>query len=234
MKIIIPYKKDDEESLKYTLRGIRTNMGKNDVIISGDMPKTLSGFTYVCPDKPKNIDAQYDCQLNILEAVKTLKNNEDFILFNDDFYVLKPVEKLENWHENSIDEVIKSKKNSRIFVKTIKSLRNTKNLLIKLGIEDPVAYTLHYPVVMNKEKWLECHEICVPYLKNRNIVLPRTVYGNLFSDCSSIHHDFKCYNDIKQVDEVFASSWKQVPEFVKQILDKPSEFEGSNNETTKK
>lgn len=207
--VVIPYRNSGTSELKFALRSIAKNVPHASVYIVGDRPEFETKNLKVI-ERPRNKDShnQLDMELNIIRALREPNVTEDVILFNDDFYVLQPIWELHTMHQGELKAVIKQKKLNIRTRRMAKYMQNCYDLLTTLGVKDPVAYTLHVPVVINTQKYLDIsEEITVPNFKNGNVVLPRTIYSNLSGVVSCIHRDVKLY-DAKQPleDYLFAST----------------------------
>ena len=204
MDIIIPYLNNGSDELRYTLRAIERHVPHGKIIISGDCPDWATNITYV--PRVLKYPAQLDSEMNIIAGLA--ETTGDFILFNDDIITLKDVDEIPSWHEGDIEYVIQIKKQRAITSPTVRHLQITASALEKLyNIIDPLAYTLHAPVVMNKDKYLTMAQDTVMLLKTHQPILPRTIYGNLHQPDSAIHRDCKLYGkDDPLPDDYFVST----------------------------
>jgi hypothetical protein len=104
--------------------------------------------------------------------------SDPFVYFNDDFYVLRPVDGPPACHRGPLEALLGPEKaRRRLGGSSYRGgRRDTARLLAELGIEDPLAYdALHLPMVFGKAKLAEALELGsgVPALHYR------TLYGNL-------------------------------------------------------
>lgn len=193
---VIPYKKTDSEELRYCLRSLK-NIEHDKVFICGDKPDFISDKVIYLARNQVGVTAQHDSELNLRLALSDDRLSEDFILFNDDFFALKKTE-LENYDNGPIQDVIKRRTN-KMFHKHNSYLKNTEQYLIKNGYRDIKSFELHVPMVMNKEKRYTISEDIINILKKGRVVLPRTIYGNLFCDTSKTIDDVKIYDKIARI-----------------------------------
>lgn len=92
IKIIYPYIKSKwGEELKYSLRSLEENFTEPyEVWIMGDLPDYIHGVTHI-PTYNKNFVQVNKCRL--FDLAQSFPEEEDFIWMNDDFYLLKPMDR---------------------------------------------------------------------------------------------------------------------------------------------
>lgn len=126
MDIVIPLGKGGHKfgdiELKYALRSIEKYLtGYRDIFIVGEYPvgisskteKTPSGLTvasglFFIPAKDTPMRKQFSIMNKLLTAIKHPCLSEDFLYFNDDHFLLKPlhVSDIKNWYEGTIKDHI--------------------------------------------------------------------------------------------------------------------------------
>lgn len=186
---IIPYKRAFGDELKYCLRSLK-NIPHRNVYIIGDLPDWATGIIHIpmdTRDPSRFIDVE-----NIMRKVcHDDRISDDFILMNDDFYVMEKVTELPNWYSDTIDAEyqrrIKIDRNNRY----AKGYKATDEYLKSLGVKEPLDYSLHIPIVMNKQKRMIVSHLRYNDLKNNKILLSRSIYCNLFCDKGTQHPDVK-------------------------------------------
>lgn len=183
MDIVIPVKGAlINEELRYTLRGICRNFPHDKVWIIGYLPPWLNGDVNFIPGN-NAIGSKYERVLsNHLITMKHPLISENFYLFNDDFFVMRPVHIFQNYYRCTIDESI-----DRLFQHTngvessyLRSLIKTKEILQAMGIKNPLDFGLHIPMQINKKDWFQAYRAQQRYNLTNSIVHMRTIYGNLF------------------------------------------------------
>lgn len=178
MDIVIPLKRAlMNEELRYTLCSIDKNVPHRIVWLVGYDPawvkKTVGRITAQVPYGSKYAKAAN----NILTACRDDRVTEDFILFNDDFFVMKPVEKIEPLHRGKLIDYAKKFEDEGLDGVYYQGLIETHKALQELGVEEPLNYGLHVPMVINKQKWLEMWAKRQEFPAKRLHL--RTFYGNL-------------------------------------------------------
>jgi hypothetical protein len=159
----------NNEELRYSIRSVVENTESPQIWLVGGKPSWYIG-NYIKSDQSKD---KYE---NVINSLNTIVNSDsipdDFILMNDDFYIIKPIDKIKAYHGGDF------KKKVEIFSENAKSsyytylLQNTKKQLQDAGIENPLDYAIHVPIELNKQK---LSTVIKPKISIR------TVYGNLFN-----------------------------------------------------
>jgi hypothetical protein len=165
-------------------------------------------------------------------ACATEKISDDFVLMNDDFFVINPVKEIPTWYTGTLVDRIRS-------LQQIKSqnagylrlLILSNNVIRRTGVADPLDYELHTPMIMNKEKLL-------PIL--HSTALWRSYYGNKYNVGGTKHSDVKVHskdvledrakNLIDITNEPYISGSDYNFEFLKDIIlgemfSQPSKYE---------
>lgn len=190
MDILYPLKKtNSNEELRYSLRSLQ-NITHDKVIIVGDIPEWVNEeFVYYIPTH--NLPNRYQATTNnIMCACQSKELSENFILMNDDFFILKPiVEEDLNLDRGLMEDVV------RYYHKTRPSLTNyDRNVeqamkeLKSLGFDNPISFELHTPMIINKHKFLN---IIGKLSTDALHTCKRSVYGNYFVKNSKTIEDVK-------------------------------------------
>lgn len=186
--IIIPYKLDNGEQLRYTLRSI-AKFYDDMVVLVGDKPDWYDG-AYIERDKG-SFPAQLDSELNIVKGLTLAKEYgiKKAVLWHDDMIVFRRID-LEDRHEATLEEMIERKPQlERWFVKTKRVLDYYKL--------PGLAYTLHRPYEVDVERYLSIsNNISLPRLKGAQPVLPRCIYSNSVNTIRRpSRKDYKIYTE---------------------------------------
>lgn len=173
MDIVYFYKAtNDDAEITYSLRSVEKNFPGHKVWIYGEKPRNIEPDEYVRVNQYGGM--KWDRVRNML--IKVCKNkeiSEDFYLFNDDFFILEPVETIPPMYNGKlIDhiEAIENRHKGQITSYT-RRLRHANAELSRRGYGD-LNYAIHVPLPVNREKGLETlNEI-------RNNPMFRVLYGN--------------------------------------------------------
>lgn len=157
------------DELRYSLRSVDANMPHKRVWIFGGCPVN------VVPDIRVRVDqvgkTKWDRVRNMYKMVCENKEvTDNFIMFHDDFFVMRPTNHLTPLYRCTLDEHIKILESKRPTAYS-KLLRNCRE-----AIKGDVAlsYELHTPFIFNKE-WLSGVLGAFP-----GYHAIRTIYGNLY------------------------------------------------------
>jgi hypothetical protein len=96
-----------------------------------------------------------NARTNIDAIIDSVGINDDFVLMNDDFFVLGPVAKLGYYYSGPLINKVKYFEAKHPDAKYTGLLRRSHDRLLELGVEDPKDYALHLPFKMNKRKLAE-------------------------------------------------------------------------------
>lgn len=185
---IVYFVKNDphNEELRYSLRTVEENWKYRDVWFYGGCPEGLK------PDKHISVEQNGSTKFeNVRDMMRRVCMNdeitEDFWLFNDDFFILKPMpENYQPQYNGTLYERIVNIENRQGLMATAytKELRKLATELkkAKLGC---LNYAVHKPMLINRKKMLE--------VLNRFPGQPmiRALYGNYYKIGGEDKHDMK-------------------------------------------
>jgi hypothetical protein len=171
----------DNEELRYSIRSVVKNLPYDRLWLAGYKPSWYSGDFLSIPNTTTKFE-------NIRLALKAVaENNEisdDFILMNDDFFIINPIQSIETLHGGLLIDKINRYKEMTGTNRYVSILDKTYKFLIKEGIKDPLDYDIHTPMPMNKSKLLKI-------INRRHF--PRSLYGNIFNIGGKLINDVKIY-----------------------------------------
>lgn len=182
--------KPENEELRYSLRSLK-NLPHNRVYLFGGCPWWVNLETVHHVQVIQNKGNKW---LNTSSLLKEIAYNkeitDDFIWFNDDFFVLKPLEELPYYHDRTLV--------SRVMDFAKISWNATNNgycsrlkgatRALKFDNRNILNYELHVPIVFNKYKLREL------FSKYPGIGAKRSLYGNNFVENPIQRADVKIYN----------------------------------------
>lgn len=161
------------EELRYSLRSIVKNMPHRQVWLVGYPPPWLANCKVLAESSGATKEARiYN---SVLAAARHPELSDQFILFNDDFYVTAPITRLPSRYLKSLRAHTEEPNIKDGSGGWRDSLIATAALLDSLGIKTPVSYELHIPMVFDKKILAEVME---PYVSDLPPQL-RSLYGNL-------------------------------------------------------
>jgi hypothetical protein len=183
MDFVYICKEGVNEELKYSIRSVIESFPDSNIWVVGGKPDWYVG-NYI------NVEQKESKYKNAVENLKTISTSdqisESFVLMNDDFYIIKKIDKIENFHGgyllNKINLYQKLNGNSQY----TRKLSGTYKKLKALGFENPLDYELHVPMIMEKEKLKIILELIDQFLW-------RSIYGNKFEVGGTEMQDVKVY-----------------------------------------
>jgi hypothetical protein len=159
---------DRNEELRYSLRSLR-NIEHDRVHLVGYKPKWVQGVNHI-PAMPRMEGPQMTAADHLLRACEVVEGDR-FAVFNDDFYVMTPVLALPSYHDGLLADKA---------AQTRGSYGNAlREALARLrAFLDPIAWTLHIPMVVDRELLAE---VARSILAGASRVAPewRSMYGNI-------------------------------------------------------
>lgn len=216
------------EEFRYSLRSLEKNCTNyNKVITIGGM---VDGIT---PDFAISLGqsgrTKYDkVHFTLKEICLNKQIADDFILMNDDFFIMKPLDmsKLESYYRCSMEEyldiIIKAKCPSEYTGRLARAAAALE--LLEYGSK---CYELHIPMLLNKHKLLEVFGVFTGFCGTR------TLYGNYFNIGGKKINDckvFTCGDDFAKNSKFLSTTDKsfrlgKVGEYIRSQFPKPSRFE---------
>ena len=167
------------EELRYSIRSVCKNMKYDRVWIFGGCPYGIVPDVHV--RVRQNGKNKWDNVKKMLKmAAENKELSDDFILFNDDFFIMKPLEKVEPIYRAKLKDHLRALPRGAY-------ANLLRNCLTKLG-EEAISYELHTPFVYNKKKLLKLIE------KTPDLHCTRTLYGNTYKVGGIKHSDVKVFN----------------------------------------
>lgn len=156
------------EELRYSLRSL-INLPHGRVWIVGGGPDWLTGVGRI---KVEQYRSKHENGVrNIRAAIAHPDVANPFVLFNDDFFVVQPLDTVPVLHNGPLADRIT---NDALGPSYQRMLRDTQRLLQRHGHDDPLCYDLHVPMTLDKPALTEALDAC-----NGAQILYQTVYGNL-------------------------------------------------------
>lgn len=171
----------NNEELRFSIRSLQNLKQVKNVWVIGGKPKWYTGNHVEVTGSDKYNHAI----TNLHVLTKNAKISEKFVLMNDDFYVIKPVNKLEYYYEGTLSDKIVKYNQFNPNSKYTKYLQKTRDLLLKQTRTEPLSYELHIPMVLTKTGLKEA-------LKYN--VLWRSYFGNTNNVGGEEMKDVKIYH----------------------------------------
>lgn len=196
---------DNNEELRYSLRSL-VNIPHDRVIIAGYTP---SWVTNVLSIETEQLGRKTPNALGNLKAALAYKGlSDEFILMNDDFYILEPLESIPVLHRGPLDDVIEYYRREHPNGSYCKGMTDTREFQYQLGLTNLLSYELHVPFVFNKRMLSYILELAGRMRPDIYRLHYRTLYGNLYCIGGQQIDDVKIYDRYVRGDirGAFASS----------------------------
>ncbi len=231
---------DDNDELRYSLRSLK-NIPHGEVWVIGYKPNWVKDVNYlpltVCvPDRVRH--RKWWASWKMMQGC--CANDElpdDFLFFNDDFFVMKPVDSLPVYHRGNIAEIVRSSKH-RTGKRTTNSIRAMEETLTLLkALEKPLkSYELHIPMTINRHKMLTAMEVAEALREpGMRYINKRSLYGNYWEIGGRRTNDVKVATPHRFPRNItFLSSsdksfrWngsRGIRQFIEQVFPSPSPYE---------
>ena len=160
---------DNGAELRHSLRSLKYLTDFNgEVFVIGDKEDWFNNITHIPSNKSRRSPYE-DVELKILTAINDERVPDDFILMQDDIFFTKK-QKYRTLYDGELPTGLPGIHK--------RGLERSRELLTSLG-KTTRNYDIHVPILINKKKRLEVHELIrgslqgVPYQW-------RSIYGNLF------------------------------------------------------
>lgn len=218
------------EELVYSLRSVVENFPHKRVVFCGGKPKNLEPDLHIVAEQ--GMPSKWENTRKMLRQIADDDRiSEDFWLFNDDFFVLRPKnDSMPPQYYGTIQEVIE--KTERNFHRPIDWTRRLKHLIATLEAEGKgtLNYAVHKPMLINRAKLAEVLD------KFPDEPMTRALYGNYYEiggiDSTDMKVKVQNYNIKKVVenwdfvstqDDSFATG--NIGEYLRGRFSIPSRFE---------
>lgn len=226
-----------DREIRYSLRSVEKYVANPRIFIIGQCPRWLTGINHIeaeDTDKNKIINARN----KYLRAASCPDISDNFILMNDDFFILKEITEWPYYSRGTFHKMIRRHPTKGGYY--FKSLRDTKNRLIELGIKEPVDFEVHCPMMFEKKMLLNVME----NVGINNAYSLRSCYGNLVEITYDEVMDFKANNlaefahQVKMDREFLSISdglvmHKEFTDWIQRKFPKPSKWEADGGEGAK-
>lgn len=169
---------DDNEELRYSLRSVWWNMPHTEVWIVGHCPGWVRGVRTIPVEQSTRPGMKRPNALANL-AMLAAGGPDEFVLFNDDFFVVRPAE----WpprpaHRGRLASLAADRRTALPLSPYAKVLELTDTILREAGFPDPLAYETHMPMHLTAEGLALALDYGDQHSGGEQFA-PRSLYGNL-------------------------------------------------------
>lgn len=175
----------ENEELRYSIRSVIKNLPEGDIWVVGHKPNWYSGNFIPVKDGRNKFDNIKRC----MDAItKNDKISSNFVSMHDDFFIIDKIDSVPTLYGGLLEDRVALYHKLSPSSNYTALLRNTHKRLVRLGIENPLDYDIHVPMVMNKDNLRQILDM--PYLERSN-------YGNIFNIGGKLTTDVKVYSEGK-------------------------------------
>lgn len=163
------------EELRYSIRSVVENFPVRNIWVFGYCPSWLKEIIHV--KIPQNGQKWENSKMLFDKIANCESLPDEFVLFNDDFFVVEKVDKVEQWYDgllqDRIDHLKETFKNQHPLYAN--QLQQVVDRLAEYGIKNPKNYAVHKPMLFNRKNMLKSLELT----KDLPMSL-RSFYANYF------------------------------------------------------
>jgi hypothetical protein len=198
----------ENEELRYSIRSVLHFYPDAVIHIFGGKPKWYSGNFTEIKDFGNKFDNIDQCYKAICES-----NIENFILMNDDFYIINKPDSFTYYFDGPLSLKIESHMAKYGISKYSRVLSEANTKLKSMGIDNPINYDVHTPMLFNKLKLSKIVDLSSA---------PRSMYGNIYNVGGEKIKDVKIYKHTDSIytDGYFLSSEDNSFNKIKSFIDK--------------
>lgn len=202
-------------------------MPEGNIWVVGGKPDWYSG-NFI--DVPQTSSKYQNVRRSLEVICGSSQISKDFVLMNDDFFIINKIDNVEMLHGGLLLDKLHAYQDLNPRSAYTLMLEETYLRLLKMGIESPLDYELHVPMVMNRKALRRAL---------RDSVLWRSMYGNQYSVGGTLMNDVKYYArgplknrsaNLKKISTDYLSSEDKSFEVLldtvlRKKFDKPSQYE---------
>jgi hypothetical protein len=175
------------EELRYSIRSVAKNLAHENIVVVGGKPDWYTGRfipvdTFI--DNQRSTNKYVNAKNNIQRIVDDSSISDEFIFMNDDFYVMKPIDRLQYYHGGYFEDKLNTFKLYSPDSSYTRMLQRTLSTLDALQVDAPLDYTLHIPMLYQKDKLAQT-------LRYDGSI--RTLYGNMHKVGGRLMEDVKVH-----------------------------------------
>lgn len=194
--IVIPYLKNNTGELEACVDLVKRNFPHRRVHVI---------------DKRFDHKSHVDQVLKLKWAIDNIRLTDEFYLFNDDFFIMKPVDGTPYFHKGLLKHHIESRKFDDTYTKTLRATLST------LG-DEALSYELHVPFLFHKGR---LKQLIDSIDTTKDVPLIRSFYGNTYRVGGEYMEDVKNPVDYKGATYLSTSNKTyrgEIGEYIRSVL----------------
>lgn len=168
LDIVIPFKVNgNSDELRYCLRAIEKHVPHRKIWLVGQKPAWVTGVGFIEVPFDPNVTKYRRINDNLWAAINHPGVSNDFIRWDDDMFPLANVKRIIHAHKGLLKTLGRPDIYGQSIDETIAALKT-------IGIESPVNYELHTPMIFNKSLLKQVWD-------DSKVLQYRSYYGNCLS-----------------------------------------------------
>jgi len=181
---------NDSEELRYSLRSLK-NIAHGKVFLVGESPAWVKNVIFIPVEQSRTRYENWT--MNLMAAATNDAISEDFLMMNDDFFIMKPTSELPPTNLGPVKSVIEQYEarypGGSDYISIMKRLYEA---LLQRGCSNPLSYELHTPMTLSKTRVRRLYEDVAG-----QFIQFRSEYGNYFDLGGLTVPDVKVFIDLR-------------------------------------
>lgn len=167
---------DGNEELRWSLRSAVAHVPHENVWIVGSRPGWCTAPLIEVP-KPPGTTKWAQSTSNVRAACEHPDVADDFVLFNDDFFVMSPLEEVPLLDRGPVSDVLEDYLRRRGASPYVKGMARTAEVVRQHLGREPLSFELHVPMPVHGPTMLAALELGAR--AGIEVLHKRSLYGNL-------------------------------------------------------
>lgn len=179
--------------IRFSLRSVEKYLPHARIFIVGECPKFLRNVVHIPAIDPYE-NKIANAIFKIRAACREIDLSERFILMNDDFFLLRPIKRIEPMILGTLSDALANHSTKAGYY--FNAIRKTQDLISAAG-QKALDYEVHAPMILEKQKFLSLTD-AVEWTEG---FLFRSLYGNTFEIGGKKRKDTKVHR-IDQLEDL--------------------------------
>lgn len=184
MDFVYTCRDGENEELKYSIRSVINSFPDATIWVAGGKPDWYVG-NYIKVDQDRT--SHVNQLANFIAVCNSEEIANNFILMNDDFFIINKINKIEYFNGGLLQDKIDLYQDLVGDNSYVRRLMQTISRLHKYKIDSPIDYELHVPFPVEKDKFKAV-------LDKDGRFNWRSIYGNIFQVGGKQIKDVKVYD----------------------------------------
>lgn len=183
------------DELRYSLRSISKNFPHRHVVFVGGCPKGIRPDLYIEHQQEGNSKWERAAS-SMKRAFIDDRISDEFFLFNDDFFVLRPIdtENFINYTTGTLERRVLELEGNLHKMSSYTACLNRLKFQLRNEGRDTLSFALHLPFLVDRHKAMELVG------SHTDLVMFRSLYANYYKEPFTFHKDVKVFTPTKLPD----------------------------------